>query len=117
MSSWNRELATNKLYEIINNNTWDHWRVKNEYQKYKCPKCTEYIWCRLTHIVTIKNEEIIQVSHHNNHKNSYEEFKELPVQYIGESSVIERKENNTWKLISNDAVFGIENTEKNYLCN
>ena len=110
MSSWDIELATNKLYKIINNNTWDYWSVKNEYQKYKCPKCTEYIWCRLTHISTIKNKETIGGFYHNNHKNSYEEFKELPIQYIGESPVIERKENNIWKLIFNGVLFGTENT-------
>jgi len=108
MSSWLPEKRTDRKYKTNLHNS-PIIRVLNEYQKIRCPNCSEFIFCRLTHIWFLyNNERENKFFYHTNHKKTLEELENLQVQYIDNESLYELIIDDVWKLKLGEKIIGEE---------
>ncbi|MBU0581428.1 MAG: hypothetical protein ABIJ40_16410 [Bacteroidota bacterium] len=106
MSSWERDKTTDRVYRFIDNNKWISWKVKNEYQRHRCPCCKEYIYSKFTQIHKIDINDQYGYEYHINHKESLEELYKLRIS--GDKNnpdIFEIVENNIPILITKDLPF------------
>lgn len=112
--SWIDKETTDRIY-LVNSPQYPLWRIRNEYQRVKCPDCEKIHFCRLTRIWYFdqnKKQRENDPEIHTNYKKELSELKELVVTYSSRDDqnvgICEVKTDGNWKLKRGEIIIGEE---------